>query len=104
MAVGIDIVHLTRIKDIDSFANKILSQNELSLMNERIDKISFIGGRFAAKEAFLKMNHCRIGGIPFKEIEVLNKKEGTPFILYKNKEYDLSIAHDGEYAIAICME
>ena len=62
----------------------------------------FIAGRYAAKEAFLKMKEKGLGEIPFKDIEVLYKKDTTiPYILYQGKEYSVSLSHDGNYAIAL---
>jgi len=99
--LGIDIVKISRIKNVDSLKRGILSINEIKLFDKAIKKKEFLAGRFAAKEAFLKANHKGLDGIPLKEIEVLYRKDNSPFIKYKNKNFDVSISHDGDYAIAI---
>lgn len=100
MFVGVDIVKISRIKDVDALAKGILSKKELEIYASKSKKEEFLAGRFAAKEAFLKYLEEGLK-IPLKEIEVLYKSSGAPYILYKEKEYDVSIAHDGDYAIAI---
>jgi len=99
--IGVDIVKISRIKNIDALKRKILSKEELSLFLSSLRKKEFIAGRFAAKEAFLKANHKGLGDIPLNEIEVLYNKDNSPFIRYKKKKYDVSISHDGDYAIAV---
>lgn len=99
--LGVDIVKISRIKNVDSLKRFILSINEIRLFNKASNKKEFLAGRFAAKEAFLKANHKGLNKIPMKVIEVLYRKDNSPYIKYKNKKYDLSISHDGDYAIAV---
>ena len=100
MSLGIDIVYIPRIKDADTLARGVLTPRELELYSKRTKKEEFLAGRFAAKEAFMKALEQGMK-IPFKDIEVLYKDNGAPYILYKNKQYEVSISHDGDYAIAI---
>lgn len=99
--LGIDIVKISRIKNVDSLKRGILSSNEVKLFLKAHNKKEFLAGRFAAKEAFLKANHVGLDKIALKNIEVLYRKDNSPYIKYKNKKYDVSIAHDGDYAIAV---
>ncbi|HNY74735.1 MAG TPA: holo-ACP synthase [Bacilli bacterium] len=101
MGIGIDIVDMRRIKDAERFAEGILSVRELALMAAKPDKLSFVAGRFAAKEAFMKALGQGLDQIPLKAIEVLYRGPNmAPYVLFNNVEYDVSIAHDGDYAIA----
>ena len=104
MPVGIDIVQINRI-DISNtrFISKVLSKKEIELMNTKINKQSFVAGRFAAKEAFLKANKCGIFDMDLNKIEVLyDELHQNPIIYYENKKYEnVSISHEKEYAIAI---
>lgn len=105
MGLGIDIVQLSRIKDCDALAKKILSSPEMENYLKSSNKLSFIGGRWAAKEAFLKAVGVGIfnkGTILFNEISILNEESGKPILIYKDKKYDVSISHEKEYAVAIC--
>lgn len=99
--VGIDIVKISRIKKIESLKRFILSDKEILLFKKASNKKEFLAGRFASKEAFLKANHKKLNSIPLKEIEVLYNRDNSPYIEYKNKKYDVSISHDGDYAVAI---
>lgn len=100
MALGTDIVQISRIKDIETFSKGILSKKEYDIYITKNKKEEFLAGRFAAKEAFSKAKKQGLK-IPLKEIEVLYKDDGSPYILYKEEEYEVSISHDGDYAIAV---
>ena len=80
MEVGIDIVELEHIKDEKLLASKILSESEFLLYQKKENKLQFLGGRFAAKEALIKALGLSILGINLKDIEILNK--------CFNKEYE----------------
>ena len=102
MGIGVDIVDMRRIKDIDRFAEGVLSVKEFALYAAKKDKLTFVAGRFAAKEAFMKALGRGLDQIPLRQIEVLYRGPNqAPYVLYNNVEYDASIAHDGDYAVAI---
>lgn len=101
MPVGIDIVHMPRFEGKEALAKRILSPEEYSIYEKRSDKVKFLSGRFAAKEAFLKAVHGGFGNISFSSISVLYDEMGAPVLWHKDKKYEVSIAHDGEYATAI---
>jgi holo-[acyl-carrier protein] synthase len=106
--IGIDIIELERVKKIidrqPKFIQRILTENEL-LTFEKLTgsrQVEFLGGRFAAKEAFAKANGTGIGGeLSFLDIEIQSDKTGKPII---KKPFDegihLSISHSREYAVA----
>jgi holo-[acyl-carrier protein] synthase len=102
MGVGIDIVDMKRIHNIERLAKYVLSDDEYSLFQNRVRPLEFLAGRFAAKEAFLKAMHQGIGSVSFKSISILyDKNSGAPILYYENKQYDVSISHDGDYAVAV---
>ncbi|MCD8203583.1 MAG: 4'-phosphopantetheinyl transferase superfamily protein [Coprobacillus sp.] len=101
MKMGLDIVSVSRISLEDKFVSHILSEAELALYKKKSSddsKRAFLSGRWAAKEAFIKMNERPIS---YSEINVLNKDSGAPYILYDGKEYSCSISHEKEYAVAL---
>lgn len=102
MKIGCDVVDLRRIQ-IDNlpFVNGILSENELEIFAKRKDKREFLGGRFAAKEAFLKALGSGLSGARMKDIDIRYKEGGQPYIFFKEQTYDVSISHDGDYAFAV---
>ncbi len=101
MAIGIDIVHMPRFEGKETLAKRILSKEELLIYEKRNDKVKFLAGRFAAKEAFLKAVRGGFGQIAFSHIDVLYDALGVPYLLYKEVRYEVSISHDGEYAVAV---
>lgn len=104
MKIGCDIVSLKRLKGKEeTLAKGILSAKEHSLFEKAIHKDEFLGGRFAAKEAFLKARGTGIQGANLKEIEIIPLESGEPILSFRNKTYPVSISHDGEYAFAVCI-
>lgn len=102
MGIGIDIVKVDRISQVDQFADFILSPREKEIYLSKGNKKEFLAGRFAAKEAFLKANHKGIGDILLRNIEVLYGESGEPVIHYMDKIYkEVSISHEREYAVAV---
>ncbi len=53
--LGCDIVKVSRFKNnLSKLANKILSESEIVEFNKATNKIQYIAGRWAAKEAIFK--------------------------------------------------
>lgn len=101
--IGCDLVYLPRIQDEDGLAKAILSEGEMSLYSSSPKKREFLGGRFAAKEAFLKAWGKGLSGAPMKEVEVVLDEDGQPSILFQGERHPLSISHDGDYAMAVVL-
>jgi len=101
MGLGIDIVHMPRFENKEGLARRILSPEEYLIYEKRMDKVRFIAGRFAAKEAFLKAVSGSFGQVAFSKVSILYDRLGTPYLLYKDQRYEVSISHDGDYAIAV---
>jgi phosphopantetheine--protein transferase-like protein len=107
MKIGIDIVDLEKFKNSllssgDTMKWKIFTYEEISSVKE----VSKLAGIFAAKEAFIKAYSKK--KFMMNEIEIKNDKSGKPIlykptIVLKNCEVELSIAHDGNYVIAVCV-
>ena len=99
--IGVDLVDLNRI-DIhnDVFIRHILTEKEYACFLELGEKRQreYLGGRFAGKEAYLKANGLGIGGIGFKDIEILNHDSGQPYLNDPNAL--ISISHEKDYVIA----
>ena len=110
--IGIDIVEFEEIKErlTDRFVNRILSEQELLKYNQIRNsdrKISYLAGRFAAKEAYTKVYKKFDESLNFKDVIILNDEDGAPYIISKYRPEDkliLSISHSRNYAIAICMK
>ena len=111
---GVDIIEIDRIKQSieeteGKFCKKVYTQKEIEYCeNKKAQKYQHYAARFAAKEAVLKAISQLLDNkydIEWKEIEVLNDKEGRPFVNLLKKdipidEIDISISHCKTYAIA----
>jgi holo-[acyl-carrier protein] synthase len=102
--VGCDILRISQIGEKiqnEVFFKKVFSEREILLFKERKFELQTIAGNFCAKEAFVKALGLGFGKIRPIDVEVLRKENGCPYILHKEKEYNVSISHDGEYAFAV---
>ena len=104
--VGIDLVQISRFEKKFQ-ENKKYFEEKVFLPEELSDtRFSHLAGIFAAKEAVIKALEIGIGR--WKEIAVSHKDSGKPFLSklpeeFKNLKSDLSISHDGDYAIALAV-
>jgi len=93
MKIGTDIVHILRFKEIDDFSlKKIFHPSEL----KNKDPLH-LAGVFAVKECCRKI----FPNSNWLDFEVKKERNGKPTLTTKHSfKGDLSISHDGEYAIA----
>ena len=88
--VGTDVVEVSRIAKAlkrfgDSFAKKILSQEEFLIFQKNNLKENFLAKRFAAKDAFAKALGTGFrGAVNIKSIIVTNNELGRPDIKLEN--------------------
>ncbi len=110
--LGCDIVDIDRIQKSydqfgDSFAKKILSVKEISILEKRSNKCEFLAGRFSAKEAIVKAIGTGFDGkLWFTDIEVLPNEQGKPVVYINGAEQvgmEISISHSRTSAMAVCM-
>ena len=107
---GTDIIEIERIKKAclnKEFIEKIYTEDEINEYIRRKENISYLAGRFAAKEAVSKALGTGMRGISFKDIEILSDSLGKPFVNLKkdmgNIKIHISISHSKENAIAFCV-
>ena len=108
LSIGTDIVKIDRIKSLykdSKFLNKIFSSLEVDYCNSHKEPYIHLSGKYAAKEAVKKalLSAKIVKTISLSDIEVLNNKDKSPYIKLvnvSNVKYNVSISHDGEYAIA----
>ncbi|CAD2073594.1 holo-ACP synthase [Jeotgalicoccus meleagridis] len=104
--LGTDIIELSRISKVnkdDRLAKRILSEKEWEYyknIDNETRKISFLGGRFAVKEAYSKALGTGIGKtVSFNEITCINDQHGKPLI-DGSPHVHVSISHSRDYATA----
>ena len=110
LGIGIDLVELKRMKKEDRFVNRILSDQEKEIydtITHEETQLTFLGGRFAAKEALFKAISKGPGNTRYTDFSILNDSHGKPYVqtdFFKDHEIiHLSITHTTEYAIAYVM-
>lgn len=107
LGTGIDIIEIERIEKAvkrwgNHFLNHIFHKEEIEYSKRHKYPLLHFAGRFAAKEAIFKaLGNSRI---TWKDIKVLNDKEGKPYCQLKDKKIKnkilLSISHTHNYAVA----
>lgn len=116
MTSGVDIIKIDRIdkilnKNRDLFLNKIFTKSEIEYINKKGNNPRTVAGLYASKEAIVKAIGTGIGKIGWKDMEVTHDHNGKPLVNISDEveyllkdikinKFDLSISHDGEYAIA----
>ncbi|MEE8404525.1 MAG: holo-ACP synthase [candidate division Zixibacteria bacterium] len=116
-SIGIDLVETNRIRKIlkkhgARFVNRILSQRELVTYAQRGDKVNFLAGRFAAKEAVIKSLGRYLTERPaYSSLEIVNDETGNPYLDFGgltgeklgHKKCLISISHEKHYAAAVAI-
>ena len=115
--IGTDIVNIRRInemKSLQTFAEKILSDKELTFYNQirKEKKVMYLSKQFAAKEAFSKAVGTGISGkVNFRAINILRDSNGKPFFEFDDVlkkllsdlgiiQSHVSLSDERDYAIA----
>lgn len=100
--IGVDLV------DIDKFSSKsnirkIFTENEISHAESKVNTSESLAGIFAAKEAVIKAFGFNLYYILRKKIEIVyEKSKPIAYINGQKSMADVSISHDGSYAIGVC--
>lgn len=112
---GIDFVYIEDIREfVDSPVDIVLTEAEWRNITELPDRLQRIAGRFACKEAILKVLGHGIDEVELVDIEILNDNCGKPIVYLQNSalhywrqigfsELDVSISHHKEYAVGMAV-
>lgn len=95
--IGTDIVKISRIEKSlkrESFKYNVFTENEINYCK----KAENFAGLFAAKEAYYKALGTGITS-RLNKLEILHDEKNKPY-LNNIDNSDVSISHDGDYAIA----
>ena len=113
ISIGTDIVKTKRVKKLlsdkgDVFLNKIFTSKEIDYCNSNSNPYIHFSGKYAAKEAVKKalLSNAIVKSISLKKIEILNKKDKSPYISVKslkNIKFKISVSHEKKYAIAFAL-
>lgn len=95
--IGTDIIKISRMEkglENEHFKTSVFTDNEIKYCKNA----ESFAGLFAAKEAYFKALGTGINK-RLNEIEILHNEKGKPYI-DGIKNCDVSISHDGDYAIS----
>ena len=110
--VGTDIVEISRIEksmNNSRFLEKNFTNSENEYFKNKKMKPQSVAASFAAKEAFSKALGTGVTGFFLKDVEIMHRENGAPYIkLYNNAKelcgngkIHLSLSHSKQYATAI---
>lgn len=105
--IGIDIVNLHKFSNKYNSSNnlkKVFSDNEVAYASKKNNPLKTLAGIYAAKEAVIKAFGLNLGYIKDMRIEIIRNEFKQPFCKIDGIKIDcdISISHDGGYAIGIC--
>ena len=94
----------------NKFIDRIFNSDEVKYCLSKNNPILHFSGKFAAKEAVKKslLTSNIIKNIPFKNIQILNNQDGSPYVELKNISISsenilITISHTNEYATAVAL-
>ena len=120
LGIGVDIIQNKRIKSLiknKNFITRTFSPKEIKFSQKYSNKTNYFSKRFAAKESLAKsLGSGFRDNLNFKDIEILNDKEGKPHLFFTGKtkiyiekkekilkaqlKFDISLSDDHPYVIA----
>ena len=120
MGIGVDLALISRVRQIverwdERFLRRVFTDEEIVYCRRRRDPIPHLAARFAAKEATLKALGTGLRmGVSWREMEVRRERGEAPTMILYGRcraialakgagRVLLSLAHDGDYALAQAM-
>ena len=112
LEVGIDCVDIARFDEEAisnrKFLEKIFSKDEIQYCKGRAKPSQHFAARFAGKEAIIKALCHHDIKIPANQIEILNNRDGIPFVRILNEkckdfEIKISLSHSDEIAMVVAI-
>ena len=112
--IGTDIIEIDRIRKAvqrDSFLQRVFTEGEISIYQEKGLNPQTLAGFFAAKEAFAKALGTGFRGFSFRDVEGRTDNLGKPFLVLSEKldllscvpsfrNIYVSISHSNQNAVA----
>lgn len=99
MEIGVDCTEISRFENMSqAFKQKIFTDKEIEYCENKAKPAQHYAAKFAGKEATVKALSSKGTKTPVEKIEVLNDKNGLPYLNLPNAK--ISLAHSNETAIA----
>lgn len=102
LGIGIDIVETARIQRLlekygERFTRQFLAPNEQLLLKPNTAEqaprrwLTFVAGRWAAKEAVMKVLGAGLGTLDMREIEILRAESGGSYVNLTGQAHEIAI-------------
>ncbi len=118
IGIGTDLVEVDRFRKAlartPAIVGRLFCEGEQAYAAGKVDPAPYLAVRFAAKEAVMKALGPGIGGLAFRQIEVVRAEHGEPSVLLHAAAADLAagrgisrwlltLTHTGTMASAIAV-
>jgi holo-[acyl-carrier protein] synthase len=104
----VDCEEIARFERMDARAlGKIFTEREIAYCSGKARPSQHFAARFAAKEAVIKCLGSLGKRVFLNQIEIANRKNGSPFVILNKKlsrhDISVSLSHSGGMAIAFAI-
>lgn len=111
LGIGVDCEEISHFKKINkNFLKKVFTKKELDYCKSKPNPPQHLAVRFAGKEAVIKALNSINKKVFFNEIEILNDKNGVPYVkIINNKirskrfKIKISLSHSKDNAVAFVL-
>ena len=117
VGIGNDVVDMRRLQRVwrdypERLLARILTEDEQRELAKSANKLSYLAGRWAAKEALFKALRPQSAIVTWQRVAVLRDEDGAPRFSFSSgvEKYlkqrgivacHVSISHDGDYVFAM---
>lgn len=115
LRTGIDIVHSDDMRDLaDGLLGLVFTEYEWADIADLPNQFQQVAGKFACKEAIMKVLGRGLDEIELIDIEILHNSFGKPIVFLRGSalhywrqigcnQLEVSISHHKDYAVAIAV-
>jgi holo-[acyl-carrier protein] synthase len=97
--IGIDLVYIPSFTDLIATGGETFLKKAFNSSEMRNQEPDHLAGLWAAKEAIMKATGASVG--EWLDIVITHQASGKPTAEFRGQVVDISISHDGEYAVAV---
>lgn len=115
LRTGIDIVHSDDMRELaDAPIGILITEHEWTDIEDLPNRLQRLAGKFACKEAIMKVLGRGIDRIDLVDIEILHDRSGKPIVFLQGSalrywrqlgfsQLEVSISHHRDYAVGIAI-